>query len=160
MNTTHITILLSLFFASCTFADEITSAKFTDETQEAIRIVIDGKAKEFKAPKGKFWDDLIVCKNRSAAFFVLHRGDPKKGSSIEDLHRYSADQKDEEPVAIPLKTELDEARIMDIFDASDDGSRLLIQLHYSYKKDGNSKFYRTFPYFFNTQDGKVTPVKL
>gem|GEM_PF-3166608 len=159
MNTSAVTFLLLLVLASWTSAGEIASAEYTDESQRVIRILIDGEVKEIKAPQGKFWEDLIVCKNRSAAFFVLRRGGPNSGYWNEDLHRYSTDQKEDGPVAIPLKTELDDASITEIFDATEDGSRLLVELHYSYKKDGNSTFYRTYPYFLSTQDGKLTPVK-
>jgi hypothetical protein len=48
---------------------------------------------------------------------------------------------------------------MEIFDVTDDGSRLLVELHYSHKKEGDSTFYRTYPYFMDTKDGKLTPVK-
>jgi hypothetical protein len=161
MRTFRISFILFSVLCSTLLGGEISSAEYTDGSQQTIRVTLDGKQVDLAAPEGKFWNHLIVCKSKKMAFFVLNRGNPKQGSWIEDLYTFSADaaKSPDNPAPIPLKTELDEAKIMKIFDAADDGSRLLVELHYSHKKDANSTSYRTYPYFVDTQDGTLTPVK-
>jgi hypothetical protein len=142
----------------------IESANYTDEAQTAIEIHFDGKTTQFKAEKGKFWDHLIVTGDKKKLFFVQCRGDKRSGAWNEDLRCFSVEAPvpaGEEPTtaAIPLKTELSEASIMNIYDVSADGNRLLIELHYCYEKGERSRKYRTFPYFLDPKDGSVTPVK-
>lgn len=158
MKTPRLILVLLSALCSTMLGAEISSAEYTDDSQKTIRFTVDGKEVEIAAPKGKFWDDLIVCENKKDAFFVLNRGDRKDGSWIEDLHRFSAGGSTS-PTPILVKTELKEAKILNIYNATADGARLLIELHYSHKKDAKTTYYRTYPYFLDTRDGTITPVK-
>jgi hypothetical protein len=155
--------LILLWFVSLgiAIAGEIVSADYTDDSQRTIRFTIGEKKHDVTAPDGRYWEDLIVCGDRTVAYFVMRRRSKNGGSWIEDLHRFDANpqQDGKNPSPIPLKTDLEDAKVMRIFDSSGDGSRLLIELHYSYKKEGDSTFYRTYPYFLSTRNGKLTPVK-
>lgn len=68
MKITLTTILLLFAYTSWMYAAEISEANYTDKTQKTIRLVIGEEVKEITAPKGKFWNHLIVCKNRKTAF--------------------------------------------------------------------------------------------
>lgn len=161
MNTVRHLILLWFISLSIANAGEIVSAEYTDDSQRTIRFTIGEKKHDVTAPEGRYWEGLVVSGDRTVAHFVMRRRSENGGSWIEDLHQFAAiPQQDRmNPSPIPLKTDLKDAKVMEIFDSNEDGSRLLIELHYSYKKDGKSTFYRTYPYFFSTRDGKLTPVK-
>lgn len=141
-------------------AGGITAAEYTDKSQRTIRFKVNGVDKDITAPEGKFWDELIVCKNKKVAYFILKRGN-RGGAWPEDLHRFVAEGPDatEKPKKIPLKANLKEVTISQIHDASDDGSRLFVVLHYMTKRVGESTHYDSYPYFLNSADGTVTPVK-
>ena len=140
-------------------AAEITAADYTDETQQVIRFKIDGVDKEVAAPSGNIWDGLIVSKDKKKAFFMMKRGTTKR-AWLEGLQRFDAEPagKSSNPSAVPLKTDLEEAKILKIHDVSDDGARLLVDLHYAYEKTADRTRYRSYPYFL-TADGVLTPVK-
>lgn len=141
-------------------AEGITAAEYTDKSQRTIRLKVNGADKDITAPEGKFWDELIVCTYKKIAFFVLNRG--HKGSGWrEDLHRFVADAPEAagNPQRIPLKTGLKKASIVRLYAASDDGSRLFVNLHYMTKQVGDTTHYESYPYFLNPADGTVTRVK-
>ena len=142
MNILRSLILLWFVSLSTTEAGEIVSAEYTDDSQRTIRFTIGEKKHEETAPEGRCWDDLIVSGDRTVAYFVMHRKGKNGGSWIEDLHQFTANphQDRKNPSPIPLKTDLEDAKVMEIFDLNEDGSRLLIELHYSYKKEGNTTF--------------------
>jgi len=54
---------------------------------------------------------------------------------------------------------LKDAKILRIHDVSDDGSHLLADLHYMTRTEGKSSYFESYPYFINTADGTVAPVK-
>jgi hypothetical protein len=94
------------------------------------------------------------------AFVSLQRGTPKSGSFNEAVHEFSvadfaANPKTYKLRPIPLVSELDDATVQEIFDASQDGSRLLISVHYCYARRADGTYYRWHPYFFDTRTGKL-----
>ena len=145
-------------------AESISSAKYKSEEQASVILTIGDQEVEITSEKGKYWSDLTITDNQKKAFMVKRRGSPKSGSWIEDLHVFSVDNyildsEGYELESVKLKTDKERAVVMEVYSSSFDGSRLLIDLHYAYKKEGNRTSFKRHPYFLYTKNGTLEEVK-
>ena len=155
-------VVAFLLFATGSRAQTITAASL-EENCRSFHINVDGAPTRFAAQEGKFWDHLIVTADGKRAFVVLQRGSRTGGWFHEDVQEFSAPDLAASGTtyklrSIPLVTTLEEASIDDVYSASDDGSRLLVSIHYCYARDGERRSYRRHPYFFDTRTGAITIV--
>src|SRR5687768_14477622 len=127
-------------------AERITHARLEDEGRVVIFTVAAAQAR-YAAPVGKFWDHLVVAGDGQSAYLVLQRGARNEGWSHEDVHQFSVRDYLTSPKTyslqpIPLVCDLKEASVEEVFAASNDGSRLLIAVHYCYANETDGSAYR------------------
>jgi len=157
-----VTALLSLCTSTAFGAEVITDAKLEDDGRTLL-LTVGTNQTRYTAPKGKFWEDLVVAGNKQRAFAVLQRGSRTDGWNAEDVHEFSvadfvANPKKYKLRTIPLVSKLADASVIEVFDSSQDGFRLLVSVHYRYARSAGTKSYRSHPYFFDTRTGEITIV--
>jgi hypothetical protein len=119
-------------------------------------ITIEGKTHVLVAGRGCFWDEPVYNADKSVAYVIRNEGDPQKGYSAESIVKVSKDG-----VTDPVfqNSDLKQGNVLELYRVSDDGRRLLVELHFVASKTGRSTHYDTRPVVLDVQKGTISEVE-
>jgi hypothetical protein len=146
-----------IVFATLSADDTIATASL-DAKGKQLLIAIGDNTVRFPAPEGAAWDHLVRSGDNRKVF-VIDSGSKEQTVYEFSLNDYLGKPNTYVPRKIPLVSDLKDARVLEIFSASKDGSRLLISIHYCYASNAEERSFRWHPYFFDTASGTATIVE-
>ncbi|MHC4111567.1 MAG: hypothetical protein ACYSUY_10850 [Planctomycetota bacterium] len=149
MNTRYIVALIVTLVVGCRQAPR-TDAK------QVVEIMVDGKEVSLNAGRGYFWADPVYNDSRTVAYLLKNHGNPSRGYSPHSIVKVTKDLVVDPVVA---NSEILEGDILQIYKVSMDGLRLLVNLHYVTKKEGQSTHYDTRPVIYNVGKSEIGEVE-
>ena len=137
-------ILLAVLFLSCS----------KKSPGESIVIQLVDKAHTLESDPGFFWDTPVYNKDKSICYVLKNEGHEQDGYSPHSLVKVTAD-------SVTTVTDAEIVRdtsILGIKKVSDDGSRILVELHYVSEKDGFETSYKMRPAFVDVESKEIIEI--
>ena len=139
--------ILCLGVAAC-------SPPLTNYGSSSTTVTIQGQSHTLTAGPGHFWDEPVYNLSNNVAYVIRNRGDSggHNAESIAKVTREGVVDPALATCAIPQGT------ILKIYGVSEDGERLLVELHFLKPKSGSSTYYGTRPVILDVKKGVINEV--
>lgn len=143
----HPLLILCLGVAACSPSSPVRGSTTT--------VTIQGQSYTLTAGSGCFWDEPVYNVSNTVAYVIRNRGD-RGGWDAESIARVNK-RGGIEPVVAACATP--QGTIFKIYGVSEDGERLLVELHFLKRATGNSTEYGTRPVILDVNKGVISEVK-
>jgi hypothetical protein len=138
-------LILFLGVAACSPPPPLTGSR-------SATITIQGQSHALTAAPGHFWDEAVYNASNSVAYVIRNRGD-ERGYGAESIVKVT-----KAGVIDPVfaKCATPQGTILKIYGVSDDGERLLVELHFLKRTTGMSTHYGTRPVILDVKKALST----
>ena len=129
-----------------------TSVTVTRPT--SLTVTIEGQTHTLSAGSGCFWDKPVYNASNSVAYVLRNRG----RNSGYDAGSIAKTTKDEviDPV---VQCSTSQGNILKIYNVSEDGQRILVELHFVTRKSATSTDYGTRPVILDIKKGTLSEIE-
>ncbi len=115
------------------------------------------KELEIEAGSGYFWDTPIYNQSKTVCFIMKNQGISSTGWSPHSIIKVTSQRIE----TILVNSDLNENwTISKIFNVSEDGKRLLVDIHYISKQEFSRTHFKTRPVILEVQTKKLIEIKL
>jgi len=143
----HAILILCLGVAACSPSSPGTGSSSTIVT-------IQGQSHTLTAGSGCFWDEPVYNVSNTVAYVIRSRGD-SGGYNAESIAKVTKGGV-LDPVVATCATP--QGTILKIYGVSEDGERLLVELHFVKRTTGSSTYYGTRPVILDVKEGVINEV--
>jgi hypothetical protein len=143
----HVLLILILGVSACSPPPPLTGSS-------SATITIQGQSHILTAGPGHFWDEPVYNTSNSVAYVLRNRGD-SRGYEAESIAQVT-----KAGVIDPVfaKCATPQGRILKIYGVSDDGERLLVELHFLKRTTDRATYYGTRPVILDVKKGVINEV--